>query len=114
MTIADKQPLFRVGVRHALSQQPDFEVSDSAPMENLMALIEANSPDVLLLDIDYPSFRGLDLAREIILRCPTTKVIMLASNPDDKQLCQEAWASAEVNHQPQQKGPHSPERDCHG
>jgi two-component system response regulator DegU len=86
VTIIDKQALFRVGVRHALSQQPDFEVSDSAPNQNLIALIEANSPHVLLLDIDYPSLSGLELARKITLHCPTTKVIMLTSNSDDKQL----------------------------
>jgi len=83
--IVDKQALFRVGVRHCLSQL-DFEVFDSDPNQNPMALIEANLPHVLLLDIDYPSLRGLDLAREIALRCPTAKIIMLTSNPDDKQL----------------------------
>ena len=86
VTIADKQALFRDGVCHALSQQPDFEVFDSVPNEKLMALIEASSPNVLLLDIDYPSFRGLDLARNITLHCPTTKIIMLTFNPDDRQL----------------------------
>jgi len=84
--IVDKQALFRIGVCHALSQQPDFEVFDSAPNENSIALIEANPPDALLLDVDYPSLRGLELARKIALHCPTTKVIMLTSNPDDKQL----------------------------
>jgi len=86
VTIIDKQALFRVGVCHALSQQPDFEVFDCAPNQNPMALIEASSPNVLLLDIDYPSLKGLELARKIALHCPTTKVIMLTSNPDDKQL----------------------------
>ncbi len=86
VTIVDKQALFRVGVRYALSRQPDFEVFDSAPNQDPMALIEATPPDVLLLDIDYPSFRGLNLARKIAQCCPTTKVIMLTSNPDDKQL----------------------------
>jgi len=86
VAIVDKQALFRVGVCHALSKQPDFEVFDSAPNENLMSLIEANSPNVLLLDIDYPSFRGLNLARKIALHCPTTKIIILTFNPDDKQL----------------------------
>ena len=84
--IVDKQSLFRVGVRHALSQQPDFEVFDSAPNQNPMAIIEAYSPNVLLLDIDYPSLRGLGLARRIALYCPNTKLIMLTSNLDDKQL----------------------------
>jgi len=86
VTIIDKQALFRVGVRHALSQQPGFEVFDCAPGENPIALIEANSPNVLLLDIDYPSLSGLELAREIALHCPTTKVIILTYKPDDKQL----------------------------
>jgi len=86
VTIIDKQALFRVGVRHALSQQPDFEVFDCAPNENPIALIEANSPNVLLLDIDYPSLSGLELARKIALHYPTTKVIILTYKPDDKQL----------------------------
>ncbi|MFC1897234.1 LuxR C-terminal-related transcriptional regulator [Chloroflexota bacterium] len=86
VTIVDKQALFRVGVRHALSQQPDFEVFDSAPGKDQIALIKANSPDVLLLDIDYPSLRGLKPAQEIVLHCPITKVIILTYRPDDKQL----------------------------
>ena len=86
VTIVDKQALFRVGVRHALSQQPDFEVFDCAPNENPLALIEATPPDVLLLDINYPSLRGLELARQIALHYPTAKVIILTYRPDDKQL----------------------------
>jgi len=84
--LVDKQALFRIGVRHALSNQPDFEVIDFSPNQNPIALIEANPPDVLLLDIDYPSLRGLDLARKIALCCPTAKIIILTPNPDDKQL----------------------------
>jgi len=92
--IVDRQALFRVGVCHALSQQPDFEVFDSAPNENPIALIEASLPDVLLLDIDYPSLRGLELARKIALHYPTTKVIMLTSKPDDLQLFEVIKAGA--------------------
>ncbi len=85
--IVVKQALLRAGVRYALSRL-DFEVEvyDSDPNQNLIALIETNLPHVLLLDIDCPSFRGFDLVREIALRFPTTRVIMLTSNPDDKQL----------------------------
>ena len=86
VTIIDKQALFRVGIRHALSQQPNFEVFDCSPNENPITLINANPPDVLLLDIDYPSLRGLNLAQDIALHCPTTKVIILTYKPDDKQL----------------------------
>jgi len=92
--IVDKQALYRDGVCHALSKQPDFEVLDSAPNENLIELIEANSPNVLLLDIDYPSFRGVDLARKIAIQCPTSKTIMLTLNPNDRQLFEVIKAGA--------------------
>lgn len=84
--IVDKQIIFRIGVRHVLAQQPDFEIVDSSPRENLMECIEAKPPDVLLLDIDHPSFCGLNLARQIVLCSPHTKIIMLTSHPDDQQL----------------------------
>ena len=86
VTIVDKQAFFRIGVRHILSQQPDLEIADTSPNQDKMALIEANPPDVLLLDIDYPSLKGLDLARKITQCCPTTRVIILTSNTDDRQL----------------------------
>ncbi len=84
--IIDKQSFFRAGVRQVLSQQPNLDLLDSDPDENTMKLIEANSPDVVLLDIDYPSLSGLDLGRKITLRYPATRVILLSSNPDDGQL----------------------------
>jgi len=84
--IIDKQAFFRAGVRQALSRQSDFELFDCDPNENSLGQIEANSPDVLLLDIDYPSLSGLSLARKIVPRFPSTRVIILSSNPDDQQL----------------------------
>ena len=84
--IVDKQAIFRAGVRQALSEHSDFEVFDCDPNWNPLGLIEANSPDVFLLDIDYPSLSGLEIARKIVLRFPGSRVIMLSSNPDDKQL----------------------------
>ncbi len=63
VTIVDKQVLFRIGVRHALATNSDFEILDTAPNEDLIELIEENSPNVLLLDIDYPSLKGLEIVR---------------------------------------------------
>jgi len=84
--IVDKQALFRAGVRQALSEQSDFELFDCDPSWNPIGLIEVNSPAVLLLDIDYPSLSGLNLARKIVLRFPNTRVIILSPSPDDEQL----------------------------
>ncbi len=84
--VIDKQALFRAGVRQALTQQGDLEVLDGDPDENAMTLIENHAPDVVLLDIDYPSLNGLGLGRKIAARYPLTRVVLLSSDPDDQQL----------------------------
>ena len=84
--IVDKQAFFRVGVRQALSQQPDFEIMDSDPQDDPLELMETHCPDVLLLDIDFPSLSGLKLGRKIVRRYPNTRLIMLSPHLDNGEL----------------------------
>jgi DNA-binding NarL/FixJ family response regulator len=87
--IVDKQTLFREGIAHGLSAYHDIEIAGGcASADDALGLIEAFSPNVVLLSIDEPFQRGLDLGRQIAIRCPGTSVIALASNPDDDQLFQ--------------------------
>jgi len=86
IAIVDKQSFFRSGVCQALSQQDDLELFDYEPDQNLMGLIEASSPNVLLLDIDYPSLSGLELCRRIVRHYPNTKVVMLTPSLNDDEL----------------------------
>jgi len=84
--IIDKQAFFRAGVCQALSQQPDFEVLEGAPDDNPLGIIEESSPNVVLLDIDFPSLSGLKLGRKIIRRHPNIRLIMLSTNLDNGEL----------------------------
>ncbi len=86
VAIIDRQTLFRVGACYILAQQPDFVVHEINPDGDVLLAIEVNSPDVILLDIDNPSLRGLDLARKITMQYPTVRIVMLTFEPDDKQL----------------------------
>jgi len=45
--------------------------------------IAENLPDVVLLDIDYPSLSGLELGKKIVRHFPGTRVMMLSANPYD-------------------------------
>ncbi len=87
--IIDSQPFFRAGVRQALGQQNTLGILDILECEpgddgrEAIAQITANSPDVVLLDIGYPTLRGLDLGKKIVRYFPATKVVMLSSNPDE-------------------------------
>ena len=84
--IVDKQAFFRAGMCQALSQENDIELFDYEPNQDLTELIEANFPNVLLLDIDYPFLSGLELCRKIIRHYPNTKVVMLTPNPNDEEI----------------------------
>jgi two-component system response regulator DegU len=84
--IVDKLAFFRAGLREVLGEQTEFEVIDCHPDEDILEIIETKTPDVLLLDVDYPSLSGLELSRKILRHHPGTRVVMLSSNPDDEQL----------------------------
>jgi len=84
--IIDKQAFFRAGMRQALSQQSDFKILDCDPAQEPLELIEADSPDVVLLDIDFPALSGLELSRKIARRHPSTRVVILSLNHNDEEL----------------------------
>lgn len=92
--VIDRQTYFRAGVCQALAEE-DFELSDCDPTNNPLELIETSSPDVVLLDIDPPTFSGLVLGRDIVRHCPNTRVIMLTpAEPSDEELFEVVKAGA--------------------
>jgi len=87
--IIDRQTLYRQGVQQALSASNAITVVGDAPPGNeALNLVEAFAPRVVLLDVDLPLLRGLDLGRQITTRCPRSAVIALTACPDDNQLFQ--------------------------
>lgn len=84
--IIDKQAFFRAGMRQALSQQSEFKILDCDPAQEPLELIEANSPAIALLDIDFPALSGLELSRKIARRHPNTRVVILSPNHNDEEL----------------------------
>jgi two-component system, NarL family, response regulator DegU len=86
IVIVDKQPLFRVGVKQAFIEIPDFKIVEASPDDNLVSVIEADLPDVILLDIDTPSLNGLKIGRSLIQRYPTIRLIVLTSEINNDEL----------------------------
>jgi len=86
VAIIDKQAFFRAGVRQALSEQSGFKVLECDPVDESLELIEADSPDIVLLDINFPALSGLELGRKITRRHPHSKVVMLSPNSNDEEL----------------------------
>jgi DNA-binding NarL/FixJ family response regulator len=86
IVIIDRSELFKAGVRQKLSTQGDFRLMDSDPDSELLQFIDTNSIDVVLLDIDSPISKGLELSRTITQHYPNTGVIVLSSYFSDEEL----------------------------
>lgn len=84
--IIDEQPFFRAGVRQAISNRSNIEITECAPNEDTLNTIEIQLPDVVLLGSDLASHSGLELGKRIARNFPNTKVIILSPDPNDEEL----------------------------
>jgi DNA-binding NarL/FixJ family response regulator len=99
--IVSNQHSFRIALRQAISKSAVLEAieireCDLGEVNNdAIAKIMAISPDIVLLDIGYPVFNGLNLARKIA-ETPRIGVILLSANPEayDNELFEAAKSGA--------------------
>ncbi len=85
--IADDHPVVLRGLRIVLNAQPDLEVTAEAS-DGEEAVEQALAADVHLaiLDISMPRKTGLQAAREITLRTPSLRVLMLSMHDNEQYL----------------------------
>ena len=92
--VIDEQPFFRAGVRQALLQEKDFDILEGDPKNDILATIDANLPDIVLLGSDLASQRGLELGGRIARNFPNTRVVILSPNPNDEEMFDAIRSSA--------------------
>jgi DNA-binding NarL/FixJ family response regulator len=86
IAVIDRSHFFRNGLRQNLSSQRDLRLIDCDPDSEPLQFIDANSVDVVLLDIGFPVSEGLELGRTIIQHYPNTRVIILSSYFHEEEL----------------------------
>jgi len=93
--IADQQPLFRQGIRHYLAQTSDIEVcGEASPDHDIISAITNSYANIVLLSIDTPAHKSLEIARAIKQQMPSVAVIILTPYPNDNDLFQAIRARA--------------------
>ena len=84
IVLADDHTVVRNGLRLILERQPDFEVvGEASDGREVMRLVEAQKPDVVVMDIGMPSLNGIEAARRIVDDFPGTKVAILSMHKDE-------------------------------
>ena len=85
--LADDHPLLRTGLRLSLSQHNDIEISGEAS-DGFTAVekIQADPPDLSLIDVDMPGISGIGAIRILRESIPLMKILVLSSYNDEKYI----------------------------
>jgi DNA-binding NarL/FixJ family response regulator len=76
--IVDDHPLVREGTTALLGRRADIEVVGVASDgQSALQLVDAQRPDVLLLDLGLPDLTGIEVARWVRSKCPSVAVLVL-------------------------------------
>lgn len=92
IAIADDHYLLLGGLKEALDAVPDLEVVGTAgDGEEFVALVEAQDPDVLLVDIEMPKLTGIAALRRL-KNAPAAIVMTMHTGDDNLKRAQAAGA----------------------
>ena len=80
--IVDDHPIVASGCRALLAGKPDITVLEAADAESGEAAFVAERPDICVLDINLPGVSGFELARRILARDGSARIIMFSMNDD--------------------------------
>src|SRR5579871_4576568 len=83
VAVVDDHTLFRKTLRNFLSDQGGLNVViQSGDIEDLLARMKNNQPDVVIMDIFMPHLDGIDGVKIIRNGHPEVRVLVLSMNTD--------------------------------
>jgi len=82
--IADDHPMFRSGLRLAIETDATFEVvGEAGDGAGALRLVESESPDIVILDVNMPELDGFEVIRELRRRQLSPEIVMLTMHKDE-------------------------------
>ncbi len=85
VVLADDHTLVRAGIRALLEKLPQVEVAGEAgDGQEVLELVEAHRPHVILMDIAMPGLNGLETTQRLRLEFPEVRVIILSMHGNEE------------------------------
>lgn len=83
--IADDHPIFRSGLKNVIESENAFEVvAEAEDGEAALELIQSESPDVAVLDVNMPGLSGFEVVAAIQKLGIRTETVILTMHDDEK------------------------------
>lgn len=93
--IVEDHALVRAGMRALLQKLDGIKVvSDVGDGWEAIKSVQADAPDLVLMDIAMPGLNGLDATSRIVKESPTTRVILLSMHANEEYFQQALRAGA--------------------
>lgn len=85
--IADDHPVVQDGLQAVLSTQADFEIVGVAETGiEVLRMVAAKEPDVVLLDLEMPEMDGLEVLEKLRVDHPKVKAIVFTAFDTDERI----------------------------
>jgi DNA-binding NarL/FixJ family response regulator len=95
VAIADDQALVRTGFRVILDAEPDLEVvAEAADGREIVDLVNARRPEVVLMDVRMPNLDGIEATRHLAALQAPPRVLMLTTFDLDEYVYEALRAGA--------------------
>lgn len=83
VVLADDHPVVRRGIRDMLERVEDISiVGEAANGEEALHLVNQFNPDVLLLDMEMPGLKGMDVAQQLKQSGSKVRILALSAHDD--------------------------------
>ena len=92
--IADGAPLFRSGVRHLLTREGDFVLTEAADFDELMQVMEHEAPEIALIDLDLPPSGGVAAVAHLAAQ-KTARLVVWGFEAEREQVLDALTAGAD-------------------
>lgn len=94
--IADDHTVVRQGIRHVLEDIEGLEViAEAGDGNEVLALMEKEDPDLLVLDISMPEKTGLEVAKELRAQGSEVAILVLSMHDDPEYVLEAVRAGAD-------------------
>lgn len=80
--IVDDHPIVASGCRAVLADEPAIVLLEACDAESGEQAFNTERPDICVIDINLPTVSGFELARRILVRDASARIIMFSMNDD--------------------------------
>ena len=81
--LVDDHPFVRMGIRNILNKTSDIQViGEAGDGFQALELIDSLEPDVLILDMEMPGMKGIDVAHELRSKGSNLPILALSAHED--------------------------------